>query len=50
MESAGAETGDKFTGKRDVLSVERTETGRTLHIPAEAGYGITEWSVAMPKK
>ena len=30
--------------------VERTETGRTLHIPAEAGYGITEWSVAMPKK
>jgi 8-oxo-dGTP pyrophosphatase MutT (NUDIX family) len=30
--------------------VVRTETGRTLHIPAEAGYGITEWSVAMPKK
>jgi hypothetical protein len=25
--------------------VERTATGRTLHIPAEAGYGITEMAV-----
>ena len=28
--------------------VERTATGRTLHIPAEAGYGVTEFAVAMP--
>jgi 8-oxo-dGTP pyrophosphatase MutT (NUDIX family) len=28
--------------------VERTATGRTLHIPAEAGYGVTEWTVPMP--
>ena len=30
--------------------VERTATGRTLHIPAAAGYGITEWAVPMPKR
>ena len=30
--------------------VERTATGRTLHIPAEAGYGITEWAVAAAPK
>jgi hypothetical protein len=29
--------------------VERTATGRTLHIPAEAGYGVTEFAVPMPK-
>jgi 8-oxo-dGTP pyrophosphatase MutT (NUDIX family) len=28
--------------------VERTATGRTLHIPAEAGYGVTEVAVPMP--
>jgi len=30
--------------------VERTATGRTLHIPAAAGYGITEWAVPSPKR
>ena len=30
--------------------VERTATGRTLHIPAEAGYGVTEFAVPMPKR
>jgi 8-oxo-dGTP pyrophosphatase MutT (NUDIX family) len=30
--------------------VERTATGRTLHIPAEAGYGVTEYAVPMPKQ
>jgi 8-oxo-dGTP pyrophosphatase MutT (NUDIX family) len=30
--------------------VERTATGRTLHIPAEAGYGITQWAVPAPKR
>ena len=30
--------------------VERTATGRTLHIPAEAGYGVTEWAVAAAPK
>jgi hypothetical protein len=30
--------------------VERTATGRTLHIPAEAGYGVTEMAVPMPKR
>jgi 8-oxo-dGTP pyrophosphatase MutT (NUDIX family) len=30
--------------------VERTATGRTLHIPATAGYGVTEWVVASPKR
>ena len=28
--------------------VERTATGRKLHIPAEAGYGVTEFFVPMP--
>ncbi len=30
--------------------VVRTETGRTLHIPAEAGYGVSEVFVPMPKR
>jgi len=30
--------------------VERTATGRRLHIPAAAGYGITEWAVPAPKR
>jgi hypothetical protein len=30
--------------------VERTATGRTLHIPVAAGYGITEWAVPSPKR
>jgi len=30
--------------------VEHTATGRTLHIPATAGYGITEWAVPSPKR
>jgi 8-oxo-dGTP pyrophosphatase MutT (NUDIX family) len=30
--------------------VERTATGRTLHIPAAAGYGITEWAAPLPKR
>ena len=30
--------------------VERTATGRTLHIPAEAGYGVTQFAVPMPKR
>ena len=30
--------------------VERTATGRMLHIPAAAGYGITEWAVPSPKR
>lgn len=29
--------------------VERTAAGRTLHIPAEAGYGVTSVTVPMPK-
>ena len=29
---------------------ERTATGRTLHIPAEAGYGVTEMAVPGPKR
>jgi hypothetical protein len=30
--------------------VERTATGRTLHIPAAVGYGITEWAMPSPKR
>jgi 8-oxo-dGTP pyrophosphatase MutT (NUDIX family) len=30
--------------------VERTATGRTLHIPATAGYGVTEWAVPSLKR
>jgi 8-oxo-dGTP pyrophosphatase MutT (NUDIX family) len=30
--------------------VERTATGRTLYIPATAGYGVTEWVVPTPKR
>ena len=30
--------------------VERTATGRTLHIPAEAGYGVTQYAVLTPKR
>jgi 8-oxo-dGTP pyrophosphatase MutT (NUDIX family) len=30
--------------------VERTATGRTLHIPAEAGYGVIQFAVPMPKR
>jgi hypothetical protein len=30
--------------------VEHTATGRTLHIPAAAGYGVTEWPVPMLKR
>ena len=30
--------------------VERTATGRTLHIPATAGYGVTEWTVPSLKR
>jgi 8-oxo-dGTP pyrophosphatase MutT (NUDIX family) len=30
--------------------VERTSDGRKLHIPAEAGYGVTEVFVPMPKR
>jgi hypothetical protein len=29
---------------------ERTATGRILRIPAEAGYGVTEFFVPMPSK
>jgi hypothetical protein len=30
--------------------VERMPTGRKLHIPAEAGYGVTEVFVPMPAR
>ena len=40
------------TRKTPIVSVmprvERTATGRTLHIPAEACYGVTQFAVAMP--